>query len=70
MSGEANQWETVARYKKARKLANVLIASGAVSAIALDSDTVRAAAVALTGVKAPSDVTWELTRYLVEEAAA
>ncbi len=69
MSGVANDWETVARYKKARRLANVLSALGITNEATIDDPTVRANLVALTGVKEPSDVTWALVKYLVEEAA-
>jgi hypothetical protein len=69
MSGVANQWETVARYKKARRLASVLIALGITNEATIDDPAVRANLVALTGVKDPSEITWALTKYLVEEAA-
>ena len=67
MSGVANEFETIARYKKARKIADVLNAAG-VSADDLDfSDETKNLAVALARVNEPSDVTWELVKYLIRE---
>ena len=67
MSGVANQFETVARYQKARKVADVLIKAGATDPKALASDHIRALAVRLADVREPSEVTWELVKHLVSE---
>lgn len=69
MSGVANEFETVARYRKARKLADVLIAAGASAENMekVDSPSVRENAIAITGVIEPSEVTWELVKHLIRE---